>query len=180
MANKLVGYRISQDSKERISEFADEYGNGMSNRFIDALCLYADTGEPVVNEIRIKEFAEDLLNGKWLSGRLTGKILKADQVIYQNFKEWLDNGEDGFGEILLELLCSYDTVKQFLADKPLWIEKIQEYFLESEKGHPLKVGTITRYLTLWYAEKEENGDSSRTLAAVIRKKRAARLRSDAE
>lgn len=170
-------YRISPDGKQQIKDLAAEYGNGMSNRFLDALCLYASTGEPVINGVRVEDCLQDIIKGKWLSGRLTSDFLKADQRTYEQFKFWLD-GEDGFGSTLLELLSDYDTVKRFFAAKPQWISTLQEQFLDAENGAPLKNSTVSRYVSQWYEEKEQNGESSKALAAVIRKNRAARLRKN--
>lgn len=178
MANKQVPYRISADDKNKIKFLAAEYGNGMSNRFISALCQYVDTGEPIINDIRIEDCLQDIIGHKLISGRLSGKILQADQVFYQNFKAWMDNEDEGFGNTLLNLICPYQTISKFLSANPKWIVTVQEQYLAAENGNPLRADEVTRYLTQWYTEKEKNGENRKALAEVIRRNRAARLREE--
>lgn len=148
-----------------------EYGanNGL-NRFIEAIGKFCLSGEPEIDGISIRQFFEDAISGQ-LSAPGKSKLRQAEEEEYQKFSDFL---KSDIGHSLLRLMCEKNTAAEFFADMPQWADVLQEEFLDSEAGLPLRVPAIKKYTDRWYRERIADGTAAEYLKTNIKKRKNRR------
>lgn len=167
MRYPIFALRISDDAKEFFNNVKNQYGadDGV-NRMIEAISKFCTTGNPDVDGINIKQFFEDALAGRLLmSNALQDKLRAQDENIYARFTAFL-NGEFGSNNIL-PLICEGNTAGEFFSKFPKHIKMIQQEFLISKDGCPVRMSDVKRYVSRWYQEKLDDGSADACLKQNI-------------
>lgn len=166
MRNPIYALRISKDNKAFLSGLKDEYGasNGL-NYLIEAIANFCRTGQAEIDGIRIRQFFEDALSGRMISaGTMKAKLQAAEENEYTTYSEFL-KGE--FGNDLLTIMCEMNSAAEFFVKLPIWIELLQEKFLASPNGFPLRESAIRKYTERWYQDRLADGSATAYLKAKI-------------
>lgn len=165
--------RISKESRQILDICRREYGAEAGlNRFIEAIGKFCMSGDPEIDGISIRSFFDDALAGRLQNpDTIKSKLREAEENEYAIFSDWL---KGDVGSAMLVKMCEKQTAAEYFAEAPNWVGILQEMFLDSENGLPLRLSTVKKYMSRWYQERIADGTAAEYLKSNIEDRMARR------